>query len=150
LSRVKWYYYVAVYSGTQTCSANPTIKEEKKRTDNKLTTKQNYGILALIPLLTFLALRLGSGLYFTICGESSPSSFVPHEAALMFGIAAALLMGAGKFEEETESFIRHAVSPTLKCISAAGGSTAATDWCSKASRTPLTISTVSTARNEGN
>ena len=82
------------------------------KSENVLT-KKNYGGLAFIPMLAFLVPYLGCGLFFYFRGESSPFSFVPREAALMFGIAAALLMGSGKFEQKTESFMRHAASPTL-------------------------------------
>ena len=58
------------------------------KSENVLT-KKNYGGLAFIPMLAFLVPYLGCGLFFYFRGESSPFSFVPREAALMFGIAAA-------------------------------------------------------------
>lgn len=81
--------------------------------NNSVLIPKKYGPLAFIPMLAFLLPYLGCGLFFYFRGESSPFSFVPREAALMFGIAAALLMGAGKFENKVESFMQHAASPTL-------------------------------------
>ena len=93
----------------------PKNDKEEKMVSSKETTlvKKNYGGLAFCPMLAFLVPYLGCGLYFYFQGESSPFNFVPREAALMFGIAAALLMGSGKFQEKTQSFMNHAASPTL-------------------------------------
>jgi Na+/H+ antiporter NhaC len=81
--------------------------------NSSVLAKKSYGAAAFLPLVTFLALYLGFGLFFYFRGESSPFSFVPREAALIFGIAVALLMGRDKFEAKTQSFMRHAASPTL-------------------------------------
>lgn len=80
--------------------------------------RKNYGVLAFLPLIVFLALYLGFGLFFYFKGESSPFSFVPREAALIFGIAFALLMGREEFSKKTEDFMKNAATPgvMLQCF----------------------------------
>ncbi len=80
--------------------------------------RKNYGALAFLPLIVFLALYLGFGLFFYFKGESSPFNFVPREAALIFGIAFALLMGKEEFSKKTEDFMKNAATPgvMLQCF----------------------------------
>lgn len=78
---------------------------------NKTIAKKNYGALAFMPLIVFLVLYLGFGLFFYFRGEASPFSFVPREAALIFAIACALLMGGGVFSEKVSDFMDNAANP---------------------------------------
>ena len=80
--------------------------------------RKKYGVLAFLPLIVFLALYLGFGLFFYFKGESSPFNFVPREAALIFGIAFALLMGKEAFSKKTEDFMKNAATPgvMLQCF----------------------------------
>lgn len=81
-------------------------------------TSKSYGALAFTPLIVFLALYLGFGLFFYFRGESSPFNYVPREAALIFGIAAALLMGKEEFSKKTNDFMKNAATPgiMLQCF----------------------------------
>lgn len=81
-------------------------------------TKKNYGPVAFLPLVVFLVLYLGFGLFFYFKGESSPFSFVSREAALVFGIACALLMGSEKFSDRVEDFTKNAANPgvVMMCL----------------------------------
>ena len=55
--------------------------------------KKNYGGLAFLPLLVFLGLYLGAGLFFTAIGTESPFKQVSRETALIVGLIVALFMG---------------------------------------------------------
>ena len=83
-----------------------------------LLGKKSYGWKAFFPLLVFLILYLGFGLFFYFQGEASPFDFVPREAALMFGVACALLMGKGSFASKTDDFMKNAANPSvlLMCL----------------------------------
>ena len=78
-----------------------------------LLGKKSYGWKAFFPLLVFLILYLGFGLFFYFQGEASPFDFVPREAALMFGVACALLMGKGSFASKTDDFMKNAANPSI-------------------------------------
>lgn len=78
-----------------------------------VTSKKSYGPAAFLPLIVFLALYLGFGLYFYFKGESSPFSFVSRESALIFAIAFALLMGGEKFSDKVDDFMKNAANPAL-------------------------------------
>lgn len=47
-----------------------------------LQSKKNYGIKAFFPLIVFLIIYLGSGVFFTLMGIEKPFNQVPREAAL--------------------------------------------------------------------
>lgn len=84
------------------------------KTNNEITGKSpSYGALAFTPLIVFVALYLGFGLFFYFRGEKGPFNFVPREAALMFAIACALMMGTGKFAEKSDQFMKSAANPSL-------------------------------------
>lgn len=48
--------------------------------------KINYGGLAFVPLIVFLILYLGGGIFFTIKGIEKPFNQIPRHAALLIGI----------------------------------------------------------------
>lgn len=52
----------------------------------------NLGVLAFIPLLVFLFLYIGSGMYFTYAGYEKAFSHFPRQVALMFGIVTAMIL----------------------------------------------------------
>ncbi|ERT63520.1 Na+/H+ antiporter NhaC family protein [Peptoniphilus sp. BV3AC2] len=59
--------------------------------NNNIERKQ-IGFLAFAPLLIFLALYIGIGLYFTLQNAESPFSIFPRHIALFVGIGVALIM----------------------------------------------------------
>ena len=53
---------------------------------DKALGKQNLGAAAFIPLLTFLFIYLGAGLFFTFNGTETPFKQIPRDAALVMGV----------------------------------------------------------------
>lgn len=56
------------------------------------SVKKNYGGLAFIPLIIFLIIYLGGGMYFSSKGVKSPFNQLPRHAALFVGIIVAFIM----------------------------------------------------------
>ena len=52
---------------------------------------KNYGFMAFLPMIIFLGLYVGCGIYFTIQGTESPFGQMPRYVAVMIAIAVALL-----------------------------------------------------------
>ena len=59
---------------------------------NRNKGNKKVGFLAFLPLIVFLVLYIGSGLYFTLKKVENPFSMFPRHIALFVGIAVALLM----------------------------------------------------------
>lgn len=57
-----------------------------------MKNEKKFGFLAFLPLIVFLALYVGIGLFFTVQGVESPFSKFPRHVALFVGIAIALIM----------------------------------------------------------
>ena len=73
--------------------------------DHKLDSPKNYGFWAFLPLLAFLGLFLGSGLFFTAVGSESPFGQVPILGALMVGVILAFLMNRSvSFDQKVAAF----------------------------------------------
>lgn len=66
--------------------------------------KYDYRFLAFIPLILFLAIYLGGGLLFTIIGIEKPFGQIPREAALIFALTTAILMGKGTLDFKMDIF----------------------------------------------
>lgn len=81
---------------------------ENVRVDVK--SKVNYGGKALIPVLVFLGLYLGSGIYFSVKGVDSPFWLMPRYVALMIGIITALVFFERKvkFSEKVDVYCKGA------------------------------------------
>ncbi|RVU53950.1 Na+/H+ antiporter NhaC family protein [Anaerosphaera multitolerans] len=78
---------------------------------------KNYGARAFIPLLVFLALYIGSGLFFTIQGKEDAFSQFPRHVALLAGIAVALLMNLEvKIDQKIDCFSENAGNPGVMLI----------------------------------
>lgn len=76
--------------------------------DEKKITKQ-YGAIAFLPLIIFLGLYIGSGLYFTYQGAEDAFKQFPRHVALLIGIGIALLMNRTmKLDEKIEVFSKNA------------------------------------------
>lgn len=73
--------------------------------------EKNYGAAAFIPMVFFLVLYLGSGIYFTIQGVEGPFKQISREVALLFGIALALFMGKRSLNVQVNSFAKAAGDP---------------------------------------
>ncbi|EKU49028.1 Na+/H+ antiporter NhaC family protein [Staphylococcus massiliensis] len=58
---------------------------------NELRSKKQYGALALLPLVIFLVLYIGVGLFFTIMGSEDAFDKLPRYVAIFIGIAIAWL-----------------------------------------------------------
>lgn len=57
-----------------------------------MKNEKKFGFLAFLPLIVFLVLYVGIGLFFTVQGVESPFSKFPRHVALFVGIAIALIM----------------------------------------------------------
>lgn len=70
--------------------------------------KQDYGPKAFLPLIVFLSIYVGAGLIFTALGTENPFKQIPREAAIVFGIVTALIMGKDKLDYKVEIFTQAA------------------------------------------
>lgn len=70
--------------------------------------KYDYRFLAFIPLILFLAIYLGGGLLFTVIGIEKPFGQIPREAALIFALTTAILMGKGTLDFKMDVFAKSA------------------------------------------
>lgn len=59
---------------------------------NKTDKKSNLGFLAFLPLIVFLAIYIGSGIYFSNIKADDPFKQVPRHVALLIGALVAFLM----------------------------------------------------------
>lgn len=75
---------------------------------NNKKVKQDYGILAFLPLFIFLFIYLGAGILFTYLGKDSPFKQIPREAALVVGVITALIMGKDKLDYKVDIFAKNA------------------------------------------
>lgn len=67
--------------------------------------RKDYGFIAFIPLIIFLALYLGGGIIYTIKGVESPFSQIPRLGALLLGVIVALFMDRSrKFDVKLDIF----------------------------------------------
>lgn len=74
---------------------------------DNLQSKKNYGIKAFFPLIVFLIIYLGSGIFFTLMGIEKPFNQVPREAALLGGLVAAIIMGKDKVDFKIDIISKH-------------------------------------------
>lgn len=61
---------------------------------------------SLIPFLIFIAILLGSGIYFAAKGVDRPFYQVPASVALLLAVIVAFIMYKGTFEQKADSFIK--------------------------------------------
>lgn len=57
-----------------------------------LKNEKNYGFLSFLPLIIFLAIYIGSGLFFTYLGVEGAFKKFPRHVALLIGIASSMLI----------------------------------------------------------
>ena len=75
---------------------------------NELNEKK-YGAISFLPLIVFLALYIGSGIFFTLIGVEGAFKKFPRHVALLAGIIVALLMNRGmKLEKKIDIFSENA------------------------------------------
>ena len=84
---------------------------------NNKKVKQDYGILAFLPLFIFLFIYLGAGILFTYLGKDSPFKQIPREAALVVGVITALIMGKDKLDYKVDIFAKNAGDPGVTLMS---------------------------------
>lgn len=71
--------------------------------------ERKYGAISFLPLIIFLALYIGSGLYFTFMGAESAFSKFPRHVTLLIGIVIALLMNKTmKLDKKIDIFCENA------------------------------------------
>lgn len=74
-----------------------------------MKNKKKYGALAFLPLIIFLVLYVGSGLFFTLAGADGAFKKFPRHVALFAGIGVGLLMNRSKkMEEKVDIFTKNA------------------------------------------
>ena len=54
--------------------------------------RKNYGGMAFLPLITFLLIYLGVGIFFTVIGVEMPFNQLPRHSALLVGVVVGLFM----------------------------------------------------------
>lgn len=79
----------------------------------EVVQEKDYGAAAFIPLVLFLAIYLGAGIYFTVQGINAPFSQIPRDVALIAGIACALFMGKRSLNRQIASFAKAAGEPGI-------------------------------------
>lgn len=73
------------------------------------TIQKKYGVLAFLPLITFLVLYIGSGLYFTFLKADNAFSQFPRHVALLIGIIVALFINKNiTLEKKIDIFCKNA------------------------------------------
>lgn len=83
---------------------------------NELNEKK-YGAISFLPLIVFLALYIGSGIFFTLIGVEGAFKKFPRHVALLAGIIVALLMNRGmKLEKKIDIFSENAGNPGVILI----------------------------------
>ena len=71
--------------------------------------ERKYGAIAFLPLLIFLVLYIGSGMFFTFLGAEGAFKKFPRHVALLIGIVVALLMNREmKLDKKIEIFSENA------------------------------------------
>lgn len=70
-----------------------------------MDNKKNKNFAAIIPLIVFLVLFLGSGLYFHIKGEDFAFYQFPSPVAAVIGIIVAFIIGKGSIDEKMDIFV---------------------------------------------
>lgn len=71
--------------------------------------ERKYGAIAFLPLLIFLVLYIGSGMFFTFLGTEGAFKKFPRHVALLIGIVVALLMNREmKLDKKIEIFSENA------------------------------------------
>lgn len=71
--------------------------------------KKKYGPMAFVPLLVFLALYVGCGLYFTSVGLEGAFKQFPRHVAILAGLGVALIMNRGmKLDNKIDVFCKNA------------------------------------------
>lgn len=68
-------------------------------------SKKQYGFLAFLPLIVFLVIFLGSGIFFSVRGAERPFGQIPILSAILIGIVVALAMNPkASFDEKLDAF----------------------------------------------
>ena len=84
------------------------MSENNMKQDNN-SSQKTYGFWAFTPILVFLLIYIGGGIVFTCMGMETPFKQIPREAALLVGIAVALVMNRKlNIEDKVEMLAKNA------------------------------------------
>jgi Na+/H+ antiporter NhaC len=79
--------------------------------------QKKYGASSFLPLLVFLALYIGSGLFFTIMGVDGAFKKFPRHVALLAGVIVGMVMNPSKtMDEKMDIFAKSAGNPGVMTI----------------------------------
>jgi len=84
-----------------------------KKETNQTALKKDYGFWAFTPLLVFLLLFFGVGIFFTAIGTENAFKQISKDFALLIAVVVAILMCKGSFAERTMTFARHCARPGI-------------------------------------
>src|SRR5699024_8475846 len=68
--------------------------------------KQEKRLVALLPFIIFLALFLGTGIYYNIKGTEMAFYQLPTPIAALAGIIVAFIIGKGSLDEKMNTFVK--------------------------------------------
>ena len=84
--------------------------EKPKQELQGVTKDKDIGFLSFLPLVVFLVVYMGSGLFFSAMGVEKPYTQIPRNFALLLGVVVALLMGERKLADKVNRFAEAAAS----------------------------------------
>ena len=87
--------------------------EKPKQELQGVTKDKDIGFLSFLPLVVFLVVYMGSGLFFSAMGVEKPYTQIPRNFALLLGVVVALLMGERKLADKVNRFAEAAASPGI-------------------------------------
>lgn len=80
-------------------------------------SKENLGPIAFVPIIVFILIYLGGGIYYTVLGISDPFEQIPRNFALLMGIVCAWFMGKDKLDYKIDVFATAAGEPGVILMS---------------------------------
>ena len=102
--------------------------------------EKKYGAISFLPLIVFLVLYIGSGIFFTLMGAEGAFKKFPRHVALLAGIIVALLMNKGmKLEKKIDIFSENAGNPGVFLISCFISTAIGTSMGTVAAMAPIAI-----------
>ncbi|MGL5581493.1 MAG: Na+/H+ antiporter NhaC family protein [Cetobacterium sp.] len=82
-----------------------------------LENEKNYGFLSFLPLIIFLTIYIGSGLFFTYLGVENPFRKFPRHVALLIAIASAMIINRRvSIDKKIQVFSEGAGNPSVIMI----------------------------------
>lgn len=82
-----------------------------------LKNEKNYGLLSFLPLIIFLIIYIGSGIFFTYLGVESPFRKFPRHVALLIAIASSMIINKNiSIDKKIQIFSEGAGNPGVIMI----------------------------------